>query len=85
MIDDLIDQAARETDPLQRVALYYEIEERLFGPEDEHPVIPTATSYRFALAQPWIDGPYEHAISSSSWRIDWFTIDQEAQLAAQGR
>lgn len=83
-IDDLIDQAAAESNPLTRVAMYYEIEERLFGPDGEHPVIPGFTELNFLLVQPWIDGPFEAQLSGWYLRYDWYTIDQEAQLAARG-
>lgn len=78
-VDDLIAQAAVETDVLTRVALYRDIEERFFGPEGVFPVIPVVIQIGYGLEQPWIT-------VTDSGRGGWGRqlIDQEAQLAARG-
>ena len=57
-VDDLIAQAARESDPAVRTELYYRIEEMFFGPEGEHPMIPLMLRVD-PLFKPWYSGPFE--------------------------
>ncbi|MFP4322652.1 MAG: peptide ABC transporter substrate-binding protein [Anaerolineales bacterium] len=90
-VDDLIEAAARETDPTRRTELYFEVEARLFGRQvdsgvtvdGETPFIPLALSSAFSLIKPWYDGPFETdgLIGGAHW--DWRTVDQEAQQAAR--
>jgi oligopeptide transport system substrate-binding protein len=84
-IDDLIDQAAVETDLATRTTLYANIEERFFGPEGEHPIIPLFMFTSYMLVKPWIDTPMLGGPESGEViHYDWYTIDQAAQLAARG-
>jgi oligopeptide transport system substrate-binding protein len=84
-IDDLIDQAAVETDPLVRIGLYRDIEERLFGPEGEFPIIPVHTLIDYYVVKPWVTGPINTDGQFSGLHYDWYTIDQAAQLAARAK
>jgi ABC-type oligopeptide transport system substrate-binding subunit len=83
-IDDLIDQAAAESDPATRADLYREIEERFFGREGEHPMIPMVMSGSLMLHKPWFNGPFLTDGFVAGLHYDWYTIDQAAQLAARG-
>lgn len=83
-VDDLIDQAAREPDIAVRTALYYDIEQRLFGPEGEFPLIPINVGGSAMLFKPWVAGPLETDWTLGGLHYDWYTIDQEVQLAARG-
>lgn len=80
-VDDLIVQAAVDMDPLSRVATYRDIEERLFGPQGEVPLIPIGIQYSAIVVKPWFSGPL---LNSAVYPFNWFTIDQAAQLAARG-
>lgn len=90
-IDDLIEAAARETDPEKRNQLYFEIEALLFGRQEgtqvvqdgEIPFIPLALSSGFSLVKPWYTGPFatDGIIGGAHW--DWRSVDQEMQLAAR--
>ncbi len=82
--DDLLDQAAAESDPATRAALYAEIEERFFGPEGEHPIIPLFMRVDYLLRQLWVDAPLETDGLFGGVHYDWVTVDQAAQLAARG-
>lgn len=81
--DDLIAQAAAESDPAVRTALYAEIEERFFGPEGEYPILPLYMRVDFLLRQRWIAAPLETDGLFAGVHYDWVTIDQIAQLAAR--
>jgi oligopeptide transport system substrate-binding protein len=84
-IDDLIDQAAVETDLATRAALYANIEERFFGPEGEHPIIPLFMYTSYMLVKPWAQVPtLSGPEGGAATHYDWITIDQAAQLAARG-
>jgi oligopeptide transport system substrate-binding protein len=83
-IDDLITQAAAESDPTVRAALYYDIEERFFGAAGEHPIIPLFMSGWYMLFKPWLSGPLATDGFFGGTHYDWRTIDQAAQLAARG-
>lgn len=83
-VDDLIAQAARESDPAIRTELYYRIEEMFFGPEGEHPMIPLMLRVDPLLFKPWYSGPFETDGLFGGPHYDWRSIDQEAQLAARG-
>ena len=81
-VDDLIDQAAAETDLLERTELYRDIEDRFFGRDGIFPVIPMDVYVYWILTKPWVEGPPAHVFGFSFY--DWYTIDQAAQLAARG-
>lgn len=83
-VDDLITQAAQESDPEARIEMYYRIEEMLFGPEGQHPIIPLFLLLDYALVQPWYDVPIETDALFGGAHWDYRSIDQEAQLAARG-
>jgi oligopeptide transport system substrate-binding protein len=90
-VDDLIEAAARESDPERRNQLYFESEALLFGrqvdgeivTEGETPFIPLALSSGFSLVKPWYDGPFETdgLIGGAHW--DWRIVDAELQQAAR--
>jgi ABC-type oligopeptide transport system substrate-binding subunit len=85
-VDDLILQAAAEPDLATRAELYRDIEERFFGPEGEHPMIPLYMHGWNLMVKPWLDGPFA-TDGIGFWvglHYDWYTIDQAAQLAARG-
>jgi ABC-type oligopeptide transport system substrate-binding subunit len=83
-VDDLIDQAARESDPDMRIELYYRIEEMFFGPEGEHPVIPLYMQLGYSLTKPWVEGPFDTDGLFGGPHYDWRTIDQAMQLEVRG-
>lgn len=83
-VDDLIYQAALETDLLARIELYEDIEERFFGPKGEFPVAPFLAYVEWYATQPWFSGPFVTDGLFGARHLDWYTIDQEAQLAARG-
>jgi len=83
-IDDLIDQAAAASDVLTRTDLYRDIEDRFFGPDGEHPMIPMFMSGTLSLHKPWYNGPFGTDGVFGVPHFDWYTIDQAAQLAARG-
>lgn len=80
-VDDLILQARQETDLDTRKEMYAEIEEMYFGPEGLHPVAPIRLAAGYALYQVYLDGPIETDGLVGPEHYDFYTIDQEAQLA----
>lgn len=83
-VDDLIDAAARESDPQTRRELYYQIEEMFFGPDGIHPMISLMLRVDQVMFQTWYTGPFETDGLFSGVHYDWRYIDQAAQLAARG-
>lgn len=82
-VDDLIIEAARESDPERRIELYYRVEEMLFGPEGVFPIIPLFLRLDYVLTKPWYDAPIETDGLFGGPHWDWRSIDQEAQMAAR--
>lgn len=84
-IDDLIDQAARESDPEVRTELYAEIEEALFGAEGLFPIAPIFLRASYILVKPWYTGPFE--TDGNVGGVHWgaYSIDMAAKLAARGQ
>ena len=82
-IDDLIAQAAEESDQAVRAELYYRVEEMAFGPDGEFPIIPLYMRTGYQLTKPWVTGPLDTDGVIGGAHYDWRTIDQEAQLAAR--
>ncbi len=83
-VDDLITQAAQETDQNARVEEYYQIEDMFFGQEGEYPIIPLYMQLSYALTKPWVTGPFDTDGLFGGPHYDWRTIDQASQLAARG-
>lgn len=83
-VDDLIWQAAVETDLANRAALYRDIEERLFGIDGEYPMIPLGMEVEYVIHKPWLDGPFMTDGLFGGIHYDWYTVDQEAQRVARG-
>lgn len=83
-VDDLIDQAARESDPSVREQLYAEVEEAFFGEEGEFPIAPIFLRSGFSLFKPWYTGPFETdgLFGGAHWGA--YSIDMAAKLAARG-
>ncbi|MBN1679861.1 MAG: peptide ABC transporter substrate-binding protein [Anaerolineae bacterium] len=84
-VDDLLTQAARESDPDTRIELYERIEEKFFGPEGDTPIIPLYLRVGYTLLKPWLsyDVYTTDGIFGGPHR-DWVSIDQAAQMAARG-
>lgn len=82
-VDDLIIEAARESDPERRIELYYIIEDMLFGPDGVVPIIPQYMGIGYTLIKPWYTGPFETDGLFGGDHWDFRSIDQEAQLAAR--
>lgn len=82
-VDELIEQAARETDPTTRDELYSEIEAAFFGAEGIFPIVPLYTRADYILIKPWYTGPFETdgIFTGSHW--DARRIDMAAKTAAQ--
>ncbi|GIK62470.1 MAG: ABC transporter substrate-binding protein [Chloroflexota bacterium] len=83
-VDDLINQAAAESDPAVRDQLYAEIEESFFGAEGEYPIAPIYLRSFFTLVKPWYTGPFESdgLFGGAHWGA--YNIDMAAKLAARG-
>ncbi|MCQ3930494.1 MAG: hypothetical protein DPW16_08525 [Chloroflexi bacterium] len=83
-VDDLINQAAAESDPAVRDQLYAEIEESFFGAEGEYPIAPIYLRSFFTLVKPWYSGPFESdgLFGGAHWGA--YNIDMAAKLAARG-
>ncbi len=83
-IDDLMDEAARETDPARRDELYAEIEEGFFGYEGEYPIAPIYLRSGYILVKSWYSGPFETdgLFGGAHWGSR--SIDMAAKLAARG-
>lgn len=82
-VDDLIIEAAQESDPEARIEMYYRVEEMLFGPEGVVPIIPLFLRLDYVLTKPWYDVPIETDGLFGGAHWDWRSIDQEAQMAAR--
>jgi oligopeptide transport system substrate-binding protein len=82
--DELIDEAAKETDSAKRVELYAQTEEQFFGEEGSFPIIPLYIATAFSLVKPWYTGFFDTdgLFGGPHWNSR--KIDQEAQLAARG-
>jgi ABC-type transport system substrate-binding protein len=83
-IDDLIDEAARESDPDRRKELYFQVEEMAFGPEGDHPLITLYMRVDYTLVKPWYTGPFETDGLFGGPHWDWRTVDAEGQAAGRG-
>jgi oligopeptide transport system substrate-binding protein len=83
-VDDMIKEAAQESDPERRIELYYRIEDMLFGEEGVFPFIPLFLRLDYSLLKPWYSSPVETDGLFGGAHWDYRTIDQEAQLAARG-
>jgi ABC-type transport system substrate-binding protein len=81
--DDLIDQAARATDPTTRTQLYAEIEAAFFGEDGEFPMAPLFLRSDFLLIKPWYSGPFETDARYGGAHWSAQTVDMAAKLAAQ--
>jgi oligopeptide transport system substrate-binding protein len=82
-LDDLIDQAAVESDPAVREQLYREIEEGFFGPEGEQPIAPIFLRTDFTLVKPWYEGPFETDGLVGGVHWDVRNLDMAAKLEAR--
>jgi oligopeptide transport system substrate-binding protein len=82
--DDLIDAAARASDPAERDALYREIEEAFFGPAGEQPIVPIFLRAAFTLVKPWYTGPFDTDGLFGGAHWDARNIDWAAKVAARG-
>lgn len=83
-VDELIDQAARESDPDARIELYAEIEEALFGAEGTFPIAPIFLRFGYVLYKPWYTGPFETDAQVGGAHWGAYSIDMAAKLAARG-
>lgn len=81
-VDDLIEQAAAETDPKIREQLYREIEEAFFGYEGEYPVAPLFFRSSPILVKSWYTGPFETDGIWGGKHWNAYTIDMETKLQA---
>jgi ABC-type oligopeptide transport system substrate-binding subunit len=82
-VDDLIEEAARESDPQVRDELYAEIENAFFGPEGEYPIAPIYMRASFVLVKPWYTGPFETdgLFGGAHWASR--SVDMQAKLDAK--
>lgn len=83
-VDDLMDEAARESDPDVRTELYAEIEEAFFGPEGEFPIAPIYLRSVYTLVKPWYTGPFETDGNIGGAHYGAYSVDMAAKLAARG-
>jgi oligopeptide transport system substrate-binding protein len=82
--DDLIEQAARESDPAVRDELYLDIEDSFFGENGEFPIAPIYMRSGFSLVKPWYTGPFDTDGLFGGAHWDTRSIDMAAKLAARG-
>lgn len=82
-VDDLIIEAAEESDSERRIELYYRVEEMLFGEEGVFPIVPLFLRLDYTLTKPWYDAPIETDGLFGGAHWDFRSIDQEAQMAAR--
>lgn len=82
-VDDLILEAAQESDPAVRDELYAEIEEAFFGPEGEYPIAPIFLRSDYSLIKPWYTGPFETDGLFGGAHYGAYSIDMAAKLAAR--
>jgi ABC-type oligopeptide transport system substrate-binding subunit len=83
VIDPKIDQAARETDPAVREALYRELEELFFGYEGNFPIAPLFLRINIFMVKPWYFGFFDTDGLFGGPHWESRRIDQAAQLAAR--
>jgi oligopeptide transport system substrate-binding protein len=83
-VDDLIEEAARESDPARRDELYAEIEEAFFGEEGEFPIAPIFLRSGYSLFKSWYEGPFETDGLFGGAHWDSRSVDMAAKLAARG-
>lgn len=76
--DQLLDQAALDTDPARRAGLYAQVEELFFGPDGTHPVAPLFVSDTWWFQPSWVSGVNGFGPA----RFDLWTIDTAAQLTS---
>jgi oligopeptide transport system substrate-binding protein len=83
-VDDLINEAAQESDSERRTELYAEIEEAFFGPDGEHTIAPIYLRSGYTLVKPWYTGPFttDGLFGGAHWGSR--SIDMAAKLAARG-
>jgi oligopeptide transport system substrate-binding protein len=81
--DDLIDRARIETDADDREAMYYQIEDMLFGRSGEFPFIPLYLDLNYVLHQPYADAWFETDGIFGGEHYDWRCIDHYAQERAR--
>lgn len=74
-LDELIAQARTLADSEERIALYTQIEEGLFGVDGEFPLIPLYTRKRNLLVQPWISGSFTTDGRVGAVNYDAYTLD----------
>lgn len=73
-MDELIVEAAQETDIDRRERLYRQIEEGFFGEGGEVPVAPITMDVYYMAVQPWVEQtPALITNRWYDWRIDWQT------------
>ncbi len=79
-VDALLAAAQSETDPTQRAALFWQIEELLFGVEGEFPLIPVFLRASYMAQHTWLTVP-----ATGGWLPQWYdwTIDTDLQAAAR--
>ncbi len=83
VIDPKIDQAARETDPAVREALYRELEELFFGYEGNFPIAPLFLRINIFMVKPWYFGFFDTDGLFGGPHWESRRIDQAQQLAAR--
>jgi len=79
-IDEVMDIASRESDPLKRIELYAEIEDMFFGIDGEFPLFPIFLRAAYAGEHTWLTRT--PALFGGEQWYTWI-LDQNAQMAAQ--
>ena len=73
-VDDKIIVARQNPDPDERVALYREIQEELFGEAGEFPIIPLSLSIQERAIQTWFEGPHQTNGIVGGERYDFYSV-----------
>jgi len=82
-LDKQIDAAQSEADRAKRLALYRDLETKLFAKDGEFPIAPLLIPVGVGLTKPWVTGPFQTDGLYGGSHYDWITIDAARQKAGK--
>lgn len=74
-LDTKIERARTSTDPAERLILYRELQDDLFGPAGEFPLVPLVLPIEHWAVQPWFLGPHGTNGLVHGERYDYYSVD----------
>jgi ABC-type transport system substrate-binding protein len=80
--DRLMHRARTTADPMERIALYRQVENEFFSENGNFPLIPLYVRGDYMLVQGWLDFP---AALSGGEQFDTYRIDQELKRLERSR